>query len=1087
MPRIKNILCHPAALILVVFIFCCSSAGGAVRILKADDIKPRIRLCNGPIINGSDSLVADGMPLSRDADYNIDYIDGTLFLLSLPLDYQRLEIHFTPLPSWLKKYYGIRPGLTESPLPTQGISTDIGPPPKSIGPSSMSIRGAKTFSVSSQSGGTSQFNQALELTVGGEIAPGLEVSGSVADRGYDPAYGAINSQISELDKLNLRISSKQFYSEVGSLELNQYSPYGGPQLKQVSGLRAAYTGNRYTVSTLFGRPRGKFETAKFRGQDQIQGPYRITADNVIESIVPGSEKVWVDGRLLERGADRDYVMDYPAATVTFMPRILIDSRSRIEIDFEPLTSDYEREIFEASGGAATEDSLLFFRIGFVREGDDRDRLKSGELSNADLNILQNIGDSVSFNFRDGAVLDSNGAYVERFDTSGYRYFEYIGDSLGDYRVSFSPVGTGKGAYLFEGNDVYSYVGENLGDYLPVITIPVPGREDYFESELGFRPGGDSRFGITMRRSEYDRNLHSTLDDGDNSGGQYILRAGAGGIPSRYARKSGLDLTADIIENNFKSRNRRNRPDEDRKYLIPDKLIPSGDERKYDIASSLIVPGPYNIYVNSGLLDYADQFNSYYGQFEIIPDSTGSLLPALSYSRLRAEYDSSDAELDGEYEIFGGRVNYDISKKAGFIASYSHDRRWNEYYDEMRGTTEQKYDAVIQYGPAEMKLERYEEDTLLTDWSEYLTRNQAVLSVSGRIGPVNSDLYITGRRTTRNDLAEEQFMARVKMSYAPVRSNFNIGGSYALSDENRFERGVRYIEVEPGEGQFLFIDGQYVPDPDGNYIEIEEIHSNQAEVNKGEKTFQLNYTPPDVYLKLSANSTEELLSGGDRNLLWLLPFYSDGDQPYLLRRLFYQSDIKLLSYSGYYFANMTASYNYESRRIGGADYEKYDIVAKLSLNEASGMWRFLQDGSYFKYVRDSYYSSPGDIDGFKVQLNVIRKLIAGQVNLSTAYRFAEDIDGSNSRQYTATVNPRIRLIAGGETSIKIDGYLQELDAPGFVSYRLVDNKYGERGINWSVRSDYRIKKDLRINISFSGRHSDDRTPRITGRGEIIASF
>ena len=39
----------------------------------------------------------------------------------------------------------------------------------------------------------------------------------------------------------------------------------------------------------------------------------------------------------------------------------------------------------------------------------------------------------------------------------------------------------------------------------VITIPVPEREDYFESELGIKPGKDSRLNIIMRQSNYDMN------------------------------------------------------------------------------------------------------------------------------------------------------------------------------------------------------------------------------------------------------------------------------------------------------------------------------------------------------------------------------------------------------------------------------------------------------------------------------------------------------------------------------------------------------------------------------------------------------
>jgi len=287
--RIKNILRRSAALIIIVLILICNDLFGAVRIIEADQVRPRIRLCSGPIISGSDSLIADGVPLQRDSDYTIDYMEGTLTLSGGDLQFQKLEIHYTPLPSWLKRHYGIRPGVADRPLPpSRPMAGEAAAPVRTGRAESMSIRGAKKFSITSQSGGTSQFNQELELIVRGEISPGLQVSGSVADRGYDPSYGTINSSISELDKLNLKISSSTFYSEIGHLEYGQYSGYGSSQIKQVSGIKAAYSGKRYDFSALFGRPRGKFKTARFRGQDRVQGPYRILADNTVEAIVPGS-------------------------------------------------------------------------------------------------------------------------------------------------------------------------------------------------------------------------------------------------------------------------------------------------------------------------------------------------------------------------------------------------------------------------------------------------------------------------------------------------------------------------------------------------------------------------------------------------------------------------------------------------------------------------------------------------------------------------------------------------------------------------------------------------------------------------------
>jgi hypothetical protein len=80
-----------------------------------------------------------------------------------------------------------------------------------------------------------------------------------------------------------------------------------------------------------------------------------------------------------------------------------------------------------------------------------------------------------------------------------------------------------------------------------------------------------------------------------------------------------------------------------------------------------------------------------------------------------------------------------------------------------------------------------------------------------------------------------------------------------------------------------------------------------------------------------------------------------------------------------------------------------------------------------------------------------------------------------------------MVAGGETSLELEGYFQKLDERGFISYRLTDDYSGHRGINWSLRSDHKLEKDLRFTLTLSGRHANDRKAQITGRGEVIASF
>ena len=97
------------------------------------------------------------------------------------------------------------------------------------------------------------------------------------------------------------------------------------------------------------RPKGRFETVRVSGRDNTQGPYRVTSGTAVAPVVPGSENVWLDGVKLERGGDKDYTIDYPTGAITFNVNHPIYARSRIEVDYEPLLTDYKGELLESGG------------------------------------------------------------------------------------------------------------------------------------------------------------------------------------------------------------------------------------------------------------------------------------------------------------------------------------------------------------------------------------------------------------------------------------------------------------------------------------------------------------------------------------------------------------------------------------------------------------------------------------------------------------------------------------------------------------------------------------------------------------------
>ncbi|MFH2036600.1 MAG: hypothetical protein ABIJ45_09375 [Candidatus Zixiibacteriota bacterium] len=1044
------------------------------------------------IIDKSDSVIFNGQILERHDSYQIDYRTGTLSIDNHKLDRQTfltndtLLVYFSPLPLWIKMNFGILPDVSEAVIKSKNKVVEPGLKSEyRMHQSNLNISGAKRFSVNSQSSGASRFEQSLDLSISGELSPGLTITGSLSDKGYDPEYGAINSRISELDRLFIGVKSKSFSAEIGNLEIVRRSEYGAIGRKQVSGLAGTYNGRYFGLSTLLARPRGIFKTFEFQGQDQVQGPYRISSDNAIKAIVPGSESVWLNGELLDRGVDKDYTIDYPSATITFSPKNLIDSRSRVEIDYEQLSTEFRKEIYEFSGTAKTNDARLILDLGFSREGDNKDASESIALEESDIEFLSSIGDSSELGFKESAVIDSLGDYIELFDSLGNRYFEFIGDSLGDYSVLFTSVADGEGNYLYEGIGRYRYVGDGHGDYLPIIRIPVPIREDYYKAELTAIPIDRLKISLLLNESDYDKNLFSSFDDSDNLGGLYQLTITGGDIPQIGSPKTSGLFRYRMVEKNYQSKYRTAEPDLKREFLIPAGFQNSSDENRFESSVSLTPPGPLSLFMRANYLDYKNSFNSMRGTIAVYPQKLNSLVPTVSYSQLKSEYNNNTS--DGKNQIFSALSNSKLTKDLGINGGFKFDRRRHNYFGEWRGTSEKIYNCSIIYKSVVISAERYLEDTLVARWIDHQTRDRFNLGIKKSSGRFRTDLYLTAQRLIQNDQTENQIMVRTNYAFNHPTKNLAIDGSYLLTDENRFERGIRYLEVEPGQGRYIFENGQYIPDPDGNYIEVEEIFSSQSSVSRAEKSINLLYNPDPFYIRLGSTISEELFNGKDRNFIWILPFYFNKNRDSFSRKIYYSGDMKFINLNNFYFANIGGSYNFDSRQIGGNDYERYEILTRIKFNNSYRDWRFGEQGEYFRYYRDAFYFTPDDIEGFKLSFDILKIVKLGQVNGKISYRYADDKSGANVRQYLLLLGNSLRLIKGGETIFKIELYTQNLKAESTVSYRLTDNLYGDRGAVWSVRSNNKIGKDLRLSILLTGRHSNDRAAKITGRGELVASF
>ena len=239
-----------------------------------------------------------------------------------------------------------------------------------------------------------------------------------------------------------------------------------------------------------GVAKGKFASLDLVPLENVQGPYRLTGPNGEQFIIvlAGSERVYLDGRLQVRGFDYDYTIDYNLAEITFSPRHLITTNTRLKVDFEYSDLNYSRSLYTLSHYQQV--GRLNVRGNFYQEADDPNNAANLTLSATDQQLLRAAGNvsqvQVAASRTDSAAYNRSVVQYHRVPrlnpATGQReyVFVYATDSLsGVYTVRFTDVGQGLGDYALStanantNGRVYDYAGPGLGRYRAIRVLPTP--------------------------------------------------------------------------------------------------------------------------------------------------------------------------------------------------------------------------------------------------------------------------------------------------------------------------------------------------------------------------------------------------------------------------------------------------------------------------------------------------------------------------------------------------------------------------------------------------------------------------------------
>ena len=389
-------------------------------------------------------------------------------------------------------------------------------------------------------------NSSFNVQMQGKIGEDIEITGAISDNSVPLQPDGNTQQLQELDKIFLQIKRKKVSLVIGDQEVTKPDGYFLQYFRRVQGLSLAnewgkaskFQLNSFASASL---SRGKFARNIVQGIEGNQGPYRLMGANGERFIIvlAGTERIYADGRLLTRGIENDYVVDYNRGEIVFTPKLLITKDIRLTMEFSYSEQNFIR--FTETANAAFKKGKATTYFNFYNEHDSKNQSSQQTLTDEQREVLRNIGDSVQLAFVPGVdtvEFDAKRILYAQIDTlhnaALYRIFQYSTNAeAAKFALTFTEVGANKGNYspatTAANGRVYKWVAPDAngipqGSFEPVVRLAAPkslqlltvgakyewDKTAFIKAEAGF--------------SNKDNNTFSAIDNQDNRGAALRLQA-----------------------------------------------------------------------------------------------------------------------------------------------------------------------------------------------------------------------------------------------------------------------------------------------------------------------------------------------------------------------------------------------------------------------------------------------------------------------------------------------------------------------------------------------------------------------------------
>jgi len=991
-------------------------------------------------------------------------------------------------------------------------------------------------------------NSNLNLQLSGKLSENVNILAAITDDNIPIQPDGNTQQIQDFDRIFIKLFNKNHELTLGDYQIENAEKshflkfrkkvQGGQYKALVAEGKKAQVRTQISASIA----KGKFNRMEIQGLEGNQGPYRLFGANneTYIIILSGSEKIYMDGKLLSRGENNDYTINYNTAELSFNTSQPINRNSRIIAEFEYSEENYSRYLIYNNTEIKGENAS--FQFNFYNEQDNKNNTISQNLNDEQKTLLSQLGDNLQdattpqiqvVEYTNDLVLYKKA--IQQVGGKDYETYIHSNEpSEAVYKIRFSLVGDKKGNYRqiesSANGRVYEWVAPinsiPQGDFSINSQLIAPEKHQMITlgGQLKHSDRANSQFEIAL--SNKDLNTFSNLDDQNNKAIAINFKS----TRKTFFRDTNHILNTSIVYN-YLSKNF----EEIEKFKSPE------FERDWNIETQTERSQEHLVEIKNAYKDKASLF-----AYEISALNQSSQYKGLRHKTI-AQYHKNRIQLNWDANLMTSDQNQTQTKffrnnisaiyklkvlNIGF-EQHSENNQWENKTDnnllansfanrtykaylKSSETSQNQFEAFYEYRkdlmPWENKLssQSESEDIGFTLWLKKNKKNQLKFSSNYRkLRILNQDIS--------NEKPEENFLGKLEHRSRILKGIIRTSTYYELGSGLEADRVYSYLEVNSGQGVYKWTDynNNEIKElnefeiasfkDEANYIRISNITTNYQKVYTSEYRQSLN-----LQLKRLKGKSQfiKFISAISNRFLYKIAKKSTDNDFNLYGNPFSstQSDIRIINLTSslqntlsFHKRKSNMTYNYihlknENKLLLNNGFEKNKISQNgLKLIWRKQDWQISNRADRGTKTRSSEVYSTKDykLSYSKNELKLKYKM-GRNLQLELEYLFKnKENELSIEKLESHDLGLEAQISPGKKRNLNASIHYLNLtynsDSNSSIAYEMLEGFLPGNNMTWSLNYQKQLSKTFQMNINYRGRQAEGNSAIHVGSVELRAYF